>query len=118
MDIDSSPDETPVEEHSLGDMSGSDSIGEEIEGKRSETQLGSPSQRISRLRGLSPVESTQKPLNEVTGRPGPDSWKYGNVSAQQSGRLAAILKTIPKIGTSNNAIYRLRTIPPGFACIV
>ncbi len=111
MDIDTSPDATPVDEDPVGYLSESDSISEEVEGQSSETQPDNQGQHISRLRGLGPFGSRQKPLSEVVGGPGPDSWKYENVSVQQSERLAAILKTIPKIGTSGNVLYRLRIIP-------
>ncbi len=111
MDIDISPDVTPVDEDPVGYLSESGSIGEEVEGQSSETQPDNQGQHISRLRGLGPFGSRQKSLNEVMGGPGPDLWKYENVSVQQSGRLAAILKTIPKIGMSGNVLYRLRILP-------
>ncbi len=101
MDIDTSPDTSPVEEEDPVDcLSESESIGEQDEEKSSsETQPYNQGHNISRLRGLGPFESRQNPLREVVGGPGSNSWKYENVSVEQSERLRAILKTTPKIGT-------------------
>ncbi len=104
MDIDTSPDATPVDEDPVDCLSESDSIGEEGEGKSSETQPDNQGQHISRLRGLGSFGSRQKPLREVVGGHGSNSWKYENVSAEQSERLTAILKTTPKIGTLGEAL--------------